>query len=884
MELKEAIEYALDNDAILFLGAGASVGAINKNNEPIKVGAGLIHLLCKEAGVKDSKTLSLATEHYCDSKKSEGLDAEQELIELLRNQFLTNEIADFHKLYPLVPWKRIYTTNYDDIVEKSYYLAGKTIMSYTLDEKRHGSQDVEYIHINGSIKRLDKNSLHNQFKLTDESYNTNAFIDDYWGKLFVQDIKTYSSIIFLGFSLENDLDLRRLIFHNTYREKCIFIVHQNEDDDNIKIMSKYGVVYKIGSEEFFDKVIKVKASYMPKNNLTLEETVFTNFDFRRNEQNEFTEEASDLEVQKYYTTGNRVPNLYFPDEQGYKSIVKRSVVQSIINDIESHKVDLVFIHSDIGNGKTETIKQISLAVPAKYNVFVLKDINEKLHKEIEIICSSNKKAIIIIENFFNHNDVFDLFKLHNKRDNIFYIFTSRTSIYKNQYEIFAEDMATVTYNLNSLDDNEIENFVKIFDNYGYYFNKNNENEFIMRKDCKRKIQAIMLKLFQNSNIINELTEAINNITIQKNKRYINFITYILIINIMSLEIDFYDILELFDDQKIDFHFGKDPNINEFINLHESKINIKSPALSVWLINQLPIKNLILPLLIRILKKADDSWKVNKNFENVLRNVVSFKHLKFLFDILSMGRKEKYNLINDFYESVKNLDYYKNRYFFWLQYGIAALEMGDFLSAEMHINAAYAKCSKDMNPFEIDNQSARLKIEMLLLPEETYSENTIIQIEEIHKLLTPTSAPADDEYYCYKMANAYYRKLFEKFNSSMKEPEKERIREIVSQNYNLCKEFSRRTNNQNLISKLEKFEKEFMKLSLYEDNIKDSIEGEVTYILEYYVKIEFFKDGKLEKGQIYRPKVENKIFHIGDLINVKLNDYNIKHKCWNLVLV
>lgn len=190
----------------------------------------------------------------------------------------------------------------------------------------------------------------------------------------------------------------------------------------------------------------------------------------------------------------------------------------------------------------------------------------------------------------------------------------------------------------------------------------------------------------------------------------------------------------------------------------------------------------------------------------------------------------------------------------------------------------------MNPFEIDNQSARLKIEMLLLPEETYSENTIIQIEEIHKLLTPTSAPADDEYYCYKMANAYYRKLFEKFNSSMKEPEKERIREIVSQNYNLCKEFSRRTNNQNLISKLEKFEKEFMKLSLYEDNIKDSIEGEVTYILEYYVKIEFFKDGKLEKGQIYRPKVENKIFHIGDLINVKLNDYNIKHKCWNLVLV
>jgi len=258
MELREAIEYALDNDAILFLGAGASVGATNKNNTFFKVGAELIHFLCSEAGVKDSKNLQLAAVHYCDSKETAGLDAEQELINLLRKEFTANELADYHKLYPSVPWKRIYTTNYDDVVESAYSLARETIISYTLNEKRCNGQDVEYIHINGYIKNLNKATLNDRFKLTDESYNTTSFKDGYWGKLFVQDMKTCSSVIFFGFSLENDLDLQRLIYYNTYKDKCVFIVNENEDDDNIKIMSKYGRVYKIGCKGFFDEVEKIK--------------------------------------------------------------------------------------------------------------------------------------------------------------------------------------------------------------------------------------------------------------------------------------------------------------------------------------------------------------------------------------------------------------------------------------------------------------------------------------------------------------------------------------------------------------------------------------------------------------------------------------------------
>lgn len=107
-------------------------------------------------------------------------------------------------MIPSIPWKRIYTTNYDDIVEKSYNESGKFVRSLTIDDDPCdyiSSDETIYLHINGSISRLNKNSLNVQFKLTDYSYNTNVFNANQWGTLFQSDLKTYSAAIFIGFSM-----------------------------------------------------------------------------------------------------------------------------------------------------------------------------------------------------------------------------------------------------------------------------------------------------------------------------------------------------------------------------------------------------------------------------------------------------------------------------------------------------------------------------------------------------------------------------------------------------------------------------------------------------------------------------------------------------------
>lgn len=115
MKLQEAIISVLSGDSILFLGSGASVGAINYNDVELVTGARLANRIYN--GCDD---LQQAVDFFIDDKESDGLDGKKELITFLEDEFNVKQITEAQKLIPSVPWKRIYTTNYDNVVEKAY--------------------------------------------------------------------------------------------------------------------------------------------------------------------------------------------------------------------------------------------------------------------------------------------------------------------------------------------------------------------------------------------------------------------------------------------------------------------------------------------------------------------------------------------------------------------------------------------------------------------------------------------------------------------------------------------------------------------------------------------------------------------------------------------
>src|SRR5271165_178338 len=111
MDLQEAIRYAWSGRAVLFTGAGFSRGAINLRGEAFKNGSQLAELFAKKAGLSGPVGLEEAAEEFISIHGPDALVAE------LQGEFKTSQILPTHRQLAKVPWRRIYTTNYDDVIE-----------------------------------------------------------------------------------------------------------------------------------------------------------------------------------------------------------------------------------------------------------------------------------------------------------------------------------------------------------------------------------------------------------------------------------------------------------------------------------------------------------------------------------------------------------------------------------------------------------------------------------------------------------------------------------------------------------------------------------------------------------------------------------------------
>ena len=115
MKLEQAIKCALDGEAILFLGSGASFGAINiRDEEMISVSklSQKIYPNCED--------VQQAVDLFLTTKNDNTIDKKSELISMLKDEFTCKSITKQQESIAEIPWKRIYTTNYDNVIELAY--------------------------------------------------------------------------------------------------------------------------------------------------------------------------------------------------------------------------------------------------------------------------------------------------------------------------------------------------------------------------------------------------------------------------------------------------------------------------------------------------------------------------------------------------------------------------------------------------------------------------------------------------------------------------------------------------------------------------------------------------------------------------------------------
>lgn len=402
MDVKDAIRHILNGDAMLFVGAGFSKAAISAyNGKRMLTACELSKELCNEMGIPEKEDLSKVSNYFLGDKKDKEYSIRaQKLIKKLQDCFICKDVTDSQKIVAQKDWIRIYTTNYDDVLEVAG--GGSSQYDRTPMTMKDAVNDIvaakSIIHLNGFIRNLDKEHLENDFKLTTRSYLVQNFKESEISGLFYEDLKEARAIVFIGTSLDYDFELQQILYSDAYKDKIIFIDRKVEEKE-IDVIEKQaketlGSVFYIGLEEFA-KEIDIFAKTYIKNSLPLKFRSFEKIDRR----NHSIKEGKLINTWNLFTCGRLDRDILFNHLDDDSYVIRRSVVSDICENIDKSKRSVNIIHSNLGNGKSCLMEYLMCFLSRKYHVFNFLEQYNDIGKELKAIQKLEGPKIIFVEEY-----------------------------------------------------------------------------------------------------------------------------------------------------------------------------------------------------------------------------------------------------------------------------------------------------------------------------------------------------------------------------------------------------------------------------------------------------------------------------------------------------
>lgn len=771
MKLNEAIEFALNGEAILFLGAGFSYGGINKKGEAMKVGADLSHAICDDLGVPRSDNLTISSSRYLeDDECKKGLHA---FIDFLKDELECTSTTNEQDIITKLPWKRIYTTNYDNIVELSSKKQGITRSSITITNARYTvgrNLEQAIVHINGYINKLNEKSFFEEFKITDDNYNRDGLLQSSWKQLFETDLSRERAIIFIGYSLQYDQELVRCIANLDIKNKCVFIDIPTISGDNEFKIKRYGELYKIGVSGFAKEIEKITATYKPN----IKGIELSGFEKKDVSSYHSERKFSSIDVINLLIKGELKTE--YINQEGY-CIPRKDRINKIINILENKKV--VILQSKLGNGKSVFLECLSNCLLEKYSVYLVKSIDHYV-EDLQIIQSiSDSKNVLLVDDYGYY---IKLIKNLGKDlpDNLKLILTCRTAININLYydlldkyhynedDIFIEDIDDMT-------DKEIYELIKVFNKNRLWGEFDRLNSAQKKKMIKRKYGANVSKIFyllMNSEPIRKQIEIVMKVLEQK-LALKEFVIAQAINSLCRLKLSYSDLCEFVHiSDNLLRSYTMDQNVREIIDVENRKFILSSSIFAQYLVRQSGANNEMIEMLEKIYKECSDNDEWNKKYVVQRKYLVSRSNIRLIFSPNKKLTDEEERKIFEYFDGIKNFPTATDNPFFWLQFGITSLNLKEYDIAKIHFDNAYANVNKmeDFDSFQIDTHYARLLLCFEMKTNRNNKDNALINFGNANRLLYENSNVGMKLSYVLRQTELY-KDYYDQYKSLMTDEEK-----------------------------------------------------------------------------------------------------------------
>ena len=734
MDLHTAIKHAIDGTAVLFLGSGASVGATPIVGEKFLTGRELAVELSGFAGLKPpSEDLNFAAQRY------RKVVSDAKLVELLQGYFSASTVTESHRRLSEIRWHGIYTTNYDNVIERAFSERKRKLVPLTPDQdtRYHTSHKNGILHINGYIDTLTPSTLGTSFKLTNTSYLTEAFANSNWSFVFRRNLETARAIIFLGYSMY-DIDIQRIMFGgDALKDKTIFIEQAGKSKEEVEssLQIDFGEVFPIGLEGFWNEYDIISKSYIP------EDLSSTYFAFEEIQPQANPEPLRDDDVFAMLLAGNARADIVWSTITGSLTtpyyIVREQISKSMAAINQGARN--IVVTSDLANGKTLFCLGLCCNLASQgYRVFWLKDNVDDTAEEMDRLCALPGKVALIIENYSRRLD--EVRQVQTKRgDELLLIASGKTSL----HEVYSTDLAeileaaeTIELDINILTSSDLSALEVLLNTYKLWGDRDalpqrTKRQFLVR-ECGQQLSGVLLEIVKSPEIqkrFHGLFESFN-----QNSAVTDVIVAASVLKLLGFnnprEILISEVLN--SNYLYTLDFKQNPVTRELLTFSSGGIVTRSSILAKFGLNSFSDARQLVDRLIKIAINAHDRGESSDLYFGIYRDLVTFSILQSM-----LPEKGKRDSLIRFYEGVKNLRAAKNHPHFWLQYAIARLASDrpdDLRMAKLFLDSAYAHAAKRSNYHtrHLDNVLARYWIQHSLTVPEISS--ALLEFADGHALL------------------------------------------------------------------------------------------------------------------------------------------------------
>ncbi len=694
--------------SLLFLGSGFSCGAENIQNSNPPTGNELGKIFADLLKVGSKYELKDLADVMLKSR-------DHDLYQILYNNFTIRSLPQPHRDILKQPWRRIYTTNYDDAVEWHFAAEpmDRTPNSYSYQEKppKHLRKN-DVIHLHGYIRKCTRENVSEELLLGHQSYVEERLKGSPWYDVFSKDMDNASSIFFVGYSL-SDFNIAAYLMQNpTLIQKTFFVTYDEPDQIFKTRVEPYGTICPIAVNGFADWCSNVQPIAEISDPKKLRS--FTFLDPQKDDKinpKPTSPEIKDLMTFGHFNFSRLVST--FPNSDYV--VQRQSALQDATLKLENSKT--LVIHGYVGNGKTIFKNILALHLAKNGNrCFEYKHGIEIPEHELDYLRKSARLFPPII--FFSSYDDFRsaISQFSDMNENTRYVLEMDTGTFHvRQKELVDAALGNLEKTeINRLPEEDISDLRQLLDGAGLL----RQNEFDALSGKNAILREYILDLFNNSAVRKKIRSVVS--PLLENNRFKKFLVSSFIARVLDIELSpvFLRRILDFDPYDILSHGDESQGARDIFELGETLIQPRSAILVEFILKNFVEHDDIVTWVSEL--GAGAALVKNQEIEmdnvgsdrfneakHLLGNIFKYSNLKKMLGTDSEANSK----ISKIYETGRQNKYINKEPLFWLQYCIFQAQLEKLDLAEDYLKTAYerAQLIPRFRSYQLDTYALELNM-------------------------------------------------------------------------------------------------------------------------------------------------------------------------------